>query len=417
MRIKRLGYALSIFIAAALLSACGAPRQGPSDMPPVGAPGAMQQASASAPAHKINYEILYRFKGKADGHNPEASLVNVGGTLYGTTEFGGAFCEIGCGTVFSVTTGGSEEVIYSFGGGAGEFPRAALIDVGGTLYGTAVNGGAGGGHGTVFSITPGGTVNVLHAFTGGRDGRHPEASVIDVGGTLYGTTEYGGGGKCRGSESSCGTVYSVTLDGAEKVLHRFGRGTDGGHPVAPLIKVKHLLYGTTEDGGAYGAGTVFTITPGGTEKVLYSFGSVPNDAADPHDGLVEFNGTLYGTTFRGGLYSCDSSSCGTVFSITPSGVEKVLHSFGSGSDGIFPRGSLIHFKGALYGTTSSGGAHGDGTIFSMTPSGTEKVVYSFGSVPNDGVFPDAGLINVGGTLYGTTSSGGKHDGTVFAITP
>ncbi len=78
-------------------------------------------------------------------------------------------------------------------------------------------------------------------------------------------------------------------------------------------------------------------------------------------------GTLYGTTSWGRAYGSGTSSGGTVFSITTSGKEKVLHSFGKGSDGADPRAGLIHVNGTLYGTTAEGGAHGDGTVFALTP--------------------------------------------------
>jgi hypothetical protein len=58
-----------------------------------------------------------------------------------------------------------------------------------------------------------------------------------------------------------------------------------------------------------------------------------------------------------GARTClDRGSCGTVFSITTGGTEKVLHSFGSGGDGAWPEASLIEAKGKLYGTTLFGGA-------------------------------------------------------------
>ena len=56
--------------------------------------------------------------------------------------------------MFSVTTSGSENVVYAFGGGSdGAGPFAGLINIGGTLYGTTIGGGDF-GHGTVFAVTP-----------------------------------------------------------------------------------------------------------------------------------------------------------------------------------------------------------------------------------------------------------------------
>lgn len=85
-------------------------------------------------------------------------------------------------------------------------------------------------------------------------------------------------------------------------------------------------------------------------------------------------------------------------------------------------------NGTLYGTTSRGGTYGLGTVFSMSTSGSEQVLHSFNG--SDGAHPDAdSLIDVNGTLYGTTHVGGfkrgcTRDGngtvgcgTVFALTP
>ncbi|MGB8965119.1 MAG: hypothetical protein WCB99_05720 [Candidatus Cybelea sp.] len=45
------------------------------------------------------------------------------------------------------------------------------------------------------------------------------------------------------------------------MLHSFGDGTDGAQPFAGLVDVKGTLYGTTAQGGTYGYGTVFALTP------------------------------------------------------------------------------------------------------------------------------------------------------------
>ncbi|MGA7246860.1 MAG: choice-of-anchor tandem repeat GloVer-containing protein, partial [Candidatus Cybelea sp.] len=158
------------------------------------------------------------------------------------------------------------------------------------------------------------------------------------------------------------------------------------------------------------------ITPSGRKKVLYDFGAkhFGSDGSSPDAGLIDVGGTLYGTTFDGGTHAD-----GTVFSITLSGTEKVLHSFSFStvfrdSDGVEPSAPLIKVKGTLYGTTVQGGAYGGGTVFSITTAGKEKVLHSFGN--GDGTAPYAGLINVNGTLYGTTQDGGAYNsGTIFAL--
>ncbi len=88
-------------------------------------------------------------------------------------------------------------MLYSFTGGSdGGNPSAGLLNgLNGTLYGTALLGGAS-GFGTVHAITPSESVTVLHSFKGGKDGAAPFAGLLIVNGTLYGTTESGGGPGC-----------------------------------------------------------------------------------------------------------------------------------------------------------------------------------------------------------------------------
>ncbi|MGC2407915.1 MAG: choice-of-anchor tandem repeat GloVer-containing protein, partial [Candidatus Cybelea sp.] len=283
-------HALSVCVVAAMLAGCGGSQT------PVGAPGAIPESHTAARAHVIvhraravssPYQVLYSFAGP-DGAGPYASLIDVKGKLYGTTFLGGKFNERG-GTVFSVSTTGTEHILHSCGRPPnGRHPFAGLIDVSGTLYGTTSYGGAY-RDGTVFSISTTGKVHVLHAFSGG-DGASPDANLIDVKGTLYGTTELGG------TFHNAGTVFSFTSAGSYRVLHSFGGNYDGANPFASLIDVEGTLYGTTRSGGTYGAGTVFGISKAGREHVLHSFGGGSSDGSGPFAGLINVKGTLYGTT-------------------------------------------------------------------------------------------------------------------------
>lgn len=49
--------------------------------------------------------------------------------------------------------------------------------------------------------------------------------------------------------------------GKVSVLHAFGIGEDGENPVAELLDINGVLYGTTYYGGGYGYGTVFKLQP------------------------------------------------------------------------------------------------------------------------------------------------------------
>lgn len=261
-----------------------------------------------------------------DGANPTGGLVEINGTLYGTTLFGGSGkCErgnvgyIGCGTAFAITASGSERVLYSFASSTkydGSFPNGNLIDVKGGLYGTTPFGGAN-SVGTVFALTFSGRESVIHSFKAGDkdDGFYPVAGLINVADTLYGTA---GGGAYN-----AGIVFSITPTARFGLLHSFGGAGDGSGPVAGLIDVNDTLYGSTFAGGANNHGTVFSITRAGAEKVLYSFVGYPNDGASPVATLVDVNGTLYGTTQYGGSGSCTRPrrgyflGCGTVFALSP----------------------------------------------------------------------------------------------------
>jgi uncharacterized repeat protein (TIGR03803 family) len=393
-------YALSSCVASVILAGCGG------SQPLIGTQSAVPQAPTST-----SYKSLYSFGEGSDGQDPKAALIVVNGTLYGTTYGGGVHAD---GTVFTAGTSGAEKVLYSFqGGNDGANPSASLLAVKGVLYGTTEYGGGAESLGTVFKISTEGSEKVLHDFGPVPDGANPVASLINVKGRLYGTTYNGGSGTFPD-----GAVFEISKRGKENVLHSFSVYFDGAGPVANLLDVNGTLYGTTSYGvgeteSTGGYGTVFSVTTTGTEHILYNFIPRRGGAALPRDGLVNVKGTLYGTTYGGGAYGFG----GTAFSITTSGSLTILHNFGSGTDGSEPYAPLLNVKGALYGTTSSGGTYDKGTVFRMSLTGNEKVLHSFG-YSSDGAAPLVGLVEVHGTLYGTTSAGGANgEGTVFALTP
>ena len=365
--------------------------------------------------------VLYSFqKNGGDGNLPAANLINVHGTLYSTTVGGGTSGE---GTVFSINPStGAERVLYSFrnNGTDGANPDAGLVNVHGTLYGTTERGGATGG-GTIYSIDPStGAEKVVYSFqNNGTDGSFPLADLIDVNGMLYGTTIYGG-------SSFVGTIFSFDPStDAESVLHMFSdENGDGYNPQAGLISVHGTLYGTTALGGTAGLGTVFSISPStGAESVLHSFG-IGADGSEPLSSLINFNGTLYGTTAGGGSGApCgdDAAGCGIIFSVAPrTGKESVLYAFQkNGADGTNPDAGLVDVHGTLFGTTQLGGTSDAGTVFSVNPSsGAESALYSFQKNGTDGTDPYTSLTRLGHALYGTTTGGGtQNEGTVFKIKP
>jgi uncharacterized repeat protein (TIGR03803 family) len=337
--------------------------------------------------------VLHSFNQAAkDGSHPRAGvIVDAAGNVYGTTSNGGPYsCGAdGCGVVFELTQGSNgtwtEKVLHSFKyDGNGYSPVAGLVlDAAGNLYGTTQSGGGSGcggfGCGIVFQLARNANgnwrENVLYSFAGGSDGANPDGGVIlDASGNLYGTTSYGG-------VYGVGTVFQLTArkngKWAEKVLHSFDpNNNDGLVPEAGLtFDMAGNLYGTTVVGGTYDLGTVYQLTPGShggwKGKVLHSFAG--GNGAEPYGGLIfDATGNLYGTTFYGGMFCGVDGGCGTVFRLTP-GVrghwsEKVLHSFGNGTDGALPDDGLVLDRaGHLYGTTWGGGSCNYGTVFEIMP--------------------------------------------------
>jgi uncharacterized repeat protein (TIGR03803 family) len=163
----------------------------------------------------------------------------------------------------------------------------------------------------------------------------------------------------------------VSTSGKEHVIYAFqANGSDGENPYASVITVEGKLYGTTQEGGTSGKGTVFEVSTSGKEQVLHSF-TGGADGSTPLGGLIAVNGALYGPTAFGGVYggACqqDPSGCGTIFKITTSGKKTTLYTFQGVPDGADPYATLIAVNKVLYGTTEGGGASNYGTVFKIKP--------------------------------------------------
>jgi uncharacterized repeat protein (TIGR03803 family) len=271
----------------------------------------------------------------------------------------------------------------------------------------------------VFEVTPDGTETVLHSFTG-QDGANPLASlVIDAAGNLYGTTSAGG-------RAGDGVVFTLTKR-TETVLHHFSGGQDGAGPASGLVFGRDgKLYGTTQTGGGSaacqgGCGTVFRTDPStGRTVVVHTFqGAANGDGANPVSPiLVGKGGTLFGTTYGGGSSTCRPGGCGTVFTLSKSGVAAILLAFDGDKGGANPEGGLIQDRaGHLFGTATFGGTSGGGIAFRLdATTEAETVLHAFGA-GTDGSAPVAGMIfTPSGELAGATRRGGKADaGTLYCL--
>lgn len=335
--------------------------------------------------------VLYSFSGGSDGDGPFSGLVaDKKGALYGVTlEGGNSACLAGCGTVFKLTpkkSGYTKSTIYSFGAVPdASTPLGTLVlDNTGALYGVTQSGGTQ-NDGAVYKLTPGKSgysETVLYSFRGGDDGYFPQAGlVIDNQGSLYGNTEYGGPGSCDGG---CGTVFKLTPSGSgyeETILYAFENYTDGYLPLGAvtLDESAGAIYGTTWWGGPYISGNVFKLTPAGSgynKSTIYSFdhhGNHGTNGVFPEAQLLlRPDGTLYGTDFSGGG-GCNGIGCGSVFELKPSGSGysfSYIYNFRQPLNGAEPfySGLIADAKGALYGTTHSGGSKTD--CYNGGPGGT-----------------------------------------------
>jgi uncharacterized repeat protein (TIGR03803 family) len=363
--------------------------------------------------------VLYSFAGGTGSGHPGGGLArDDDGNLYGVSE-GDCGSYAGYGTVFKLSPQGAETVLYTFTADSsdGAWPTSLVRAESGALYGVTRECDI--IPGTLFEINPAGKFSVVYTFESGE----PTGNLIlDSEGNLYGTTD----------GPDYGSIYKMSPSGVETTLYTFTSTSDGWQPDGTLLRdAAGNLYGSTAYGGSgsctYGCGVVFELASNGSFSVLYSF-TGGTDGAEPDGDLIQdAQGNLYGTTFLGGgTTSCQTTSCGVVFELSPSGVLTVLHAF-QGTDGANPGGGLLRDgNGNLYGTARNEGARGVctstigcGVVFMLSPDGNERTLHNF-TGGADGGAPDSPLlIDASGNLYGTTTFGGVDDyyGVVYKLTP
>lgn len=285
-------------------------------------PPAHPCVSVSCPWHET---VLYRFTGGADGANPGAGdlTFDQAGNIYGTTMAGGSN---GDGTVYKLTRSGntwSESVLHSFNGvqDGGRLPFGGVILVSGNLYGTTMCGSGGmcfGG--MVYELSPSGSN--FHSLTNFNGWSFSEASLAPDGhGSFYGTTVSGGSGTCEDQfedNFGCGIVFHGAAESAFGDFPNSNPNSGLAGPAAPVsVDAAGNIYGSTSGDGAFSGGNVFKLTFDGSDwtyATLHDFGQVSNDGSFPSGNIaVGSDGTLYGTTRRGG-----TSQAGVIWAVSPS---------------------------------------------------------------------------------------------------
>lgn len=273
---------------------------------------------------------LHKFHGHIDGRSGSIGrLIPINGELYGTTANGGdTTCPSGCGTIFKITKGGEFTELYQFTGGAdSNYPSSLIRDADGNLYGSTTGSESStSGHGTIFELDTAGNFSTLYTFAGGADGFGPVGHLLrDVNGNFHGVTPFGGTSNCYSFPTGCGVVFHLNPSGVETVIHSFSGDAQGHTPGAGLLDISGVLYGTTQAGGSASdsckesCGLIFQISQSGQYSVAYRF-TGGRDGWGPFDNnelLLGSDGSIYGTTFRGGLGTCTTGGCGVIFKFTP----------------------------------------------------------------------------------------------------
>jgi len=382
------------------------------------------------------YNILHPFNTlNHDGTNPRTELVQDGNflngaTVSGGTNFNGIFFRInsdgtGYTNIFTIT---NSPVI-----------QGKMVLIGDSLYGTAFTGGAN-NNGSIFKITTNGTgFTELHSFAAtvspplfgtNNDGNRPPNGLVTDGTTLYGTTQYGGTNgngtifriNADGSDfaviKTFSATYSGTNDTSGNTLKFSGTNLDGAYPLGLLVLDGGTLYGTTYHGGISN-GVVFSVeTNGDNFTVLKYFPPIIGaglgtnvDGAAPIAGLTLSGDTLYGMAVGGGV-----AGVGNIFTLKTNGSAFAnIHDF-LGPDGIFPRNSLLIDGATLYGSTQAGGISNNGTIFMVLTNGGDFTILKQ-LVNASGYQCLAKFLLSSNILFGTASSGGPNNGGVlFALT-
>jgi uncharacterized repeat protein (TIGR03803 family) len=214
------------------------------------------------------------------------------------------------------------------------------------------------------------------------------------------------------------SAYSQALSATGSVITSFSAGVD---PISSLIQASDgNLYGVTNSGGEYGCGSIYQLTSAGNLTTLYSF-TGGTDGGYPAAGVVEApDGALYGTTTLGG-----AMGLGTVFRFSGNSFAT-LHSFDPDADGNSPYSALtLASDGNLYGLLAEGAYdystqnYAGGTIFQVTPQGSYQNIYSFPEDQSAGNLPVGRLLQASdGNLWGSTSAGGTNgSGTLFLWNP
>jgi len=150
-------------------------------------------------------------------------------------------------------------------------------------------------------------------------------------------------------------------------------------------------------------------------QVRYDFPVTTFGANPANLEMVPYNGKLYGTTSRGGIYDY-----GTIFEYDPA-TNTYTKKFDFGPNvsatGGGPKGSLLLYNNKFYGLGADYGVNGAGVIFEWDPV-TNIYTKKYDLIGSAGASPQNSLRLLNNKMYGTTASGGSSNvGVVFEWDP
>jgi uncharacterized repeat protein (TIGR03803 family) len=225
-------------------------------------------------------------------------------------------------------------------------------------------------------------------------------------GNLYGTSYNGG-------SYGAGSAFELTTNGVCTTLVSFSQTGLGTRPIGLTLGTDGNFYGTTSWSEGTLDGTLFKMTTNGGLTFLAEFNGT-NGWAPNADLALGPGGALYGTTRNGGReFVIYEGGYGTVFKLSTNGILTSLLSFSEANGNSPTTGLTLGSDGNFYGTTAAGG-RGGGTLFKITPNGDLTYLVSFdgtnGGVPNQRL-----TLGTDGSLYGTTFGTFNGGGTVFKL--
>lgn len=298
---------------------------------------------------------------------------------------------------------------FAFDDPAGARPLGLTRGLDGNFYGVTSTWSEF-GSGSLFRMTPDGAVTVLHAFDPPIDGARPAGSLVQAAdGTLVGLTQE----TTEAGELFTGTAFTMSMSGDFSIRHRFA-DVDLAAPNYLIRTSDGTLYGTTARGGAQNSGVLFRLPSAGTPDVLHEFPFLADQwghrsrlpGVDLAPTLMEAaDGTFYATTFAASY----------LFRATATGEVVQTVGFTSGP----PAAPVIQGSdGAVYGTTVFCCFRGGGTVYRFAAGEEALTTLHVFDRNTEGAGIAAAVVEAtDGSLYGTAAEGGSGNlGTIFRMT-